>query len=73
MDAHTCHAEGCNVRVPPKLLMCRRHWFMVPPMLRREVWRLYRPGQERDKNPTREYLVAARESIDAVAQLEGRR
>jgi hypothetical protein len=35
---HTCHAEGCEVAVPPKLLMCLKHWRMVPKHLQREVW-----------------------------------
>jgi hypothetical protein len=68
---HRCHAIGCELEVPPNLLLCRRHWFMVPKPLRKEVWRLYRPGQEVSKTPTPEYLVAAKAAIDAVAEREG--
>lgn len=68
--SHRCHAVGCDIEVDPGLLMCRRHWFQVPKNLRREVWRLYRKGQERDKNPSREYLAAAKDAIDAVDQAE---
>lgn len=67
---HVCHAEGCAVRVPPRLLMCRDHWRMVPAPLQRRVWATYRPGQEVDKRPSPEYLAAARAAIDAVAELE---
>lgn len=67
---HTCHAESCQVPVPPKMLMCRKHWYMVPAPLRREVWRVYRPGQEIDKNPSSEYLDVMRAAIDAVAEKE---
>jgi hypothetical protein len=64
--AHTCHAVGCNVSVPPRLLMCIKHWRMVPLAIQRKVWRAYRPGQEIDKRPTDNYFVVAREAIEAV-------
>ena len=67
---HHCHAIGCNKPVPPKMLMCKRHWAMVPPPLRQEVWRHYRPGQEVDKNPSPEYLAAAKAAIAAVCKAE---
>lgn len=67
---HTCHAEGCTRVVPPRLLMCPRHWAMVPPALQAGVWRHYRTGQEIDKRPTREYLDAAHAAIAAVAVAE---
>jgi hypothetical protein len=38
--------------------MCKRHWFMLPKRLRDEIWRTYRPGQERDKKPSAEYMAA---------------
>ena len=67
---HHCHAEGCELIVPPKLLMCANHWFMVPKPLRDAVWRTYRPGQERDKRPSPEYLAAAKAAIEAVAAVD---
>lgn len=70
---HTCHAEGCNVPVPPNLFMCRKHWFTVPLKLRSDVWRNYRRGQEVDKQPSDAYMAAARAAIESVAQKEGRR
>jgi hypothetical protein len=70
---HLCHAQGCQVEVPPKLLMCKRHWRMVPKPLQEAVWATYRPGQERSKDPTREYLQNAAEAIRAVAEKERRR
>ena len=68
---HLCHARKCNVGVPPRLLMCRRHWFMVPRELRARVWATYVPGQEITKTPTLEYLDAANAAIKAVAEKEG--
>lgn len=69
---HHCHAIGCNVPVEPWRLMCLPHWRMVPPALRADVWHFYRRGQERDKNPSPEWLLAARAAIDAVAEKEAR-
>lgn len=73
MTAHHCHAIGCETEVPPAMSMCKRHWFMVPKPLRKEVWRTYRKGQEITKDPSPEYLAAAKAAIRAVAEKEGRR
>lgn len=69
---HVCHAIDCTVPVPPRMLMCRRHWRMVPRDVQALVWAEYRPGQEIRKDPTRAYLTAANRAIDAVAAIEGR-
>lgn len=68
--SHHCHAKNCTKVVPPSKLMCLKHWRMVPRELQRAVWATYRPGQEVDKKPSREYLEAARAAIDAVAAKE---
>ena len=70
--AHTCHATGCKTNVPPAMWGCRKHWFMVPKELRDRIWATYRPGQEEDWEPSREYLLAAKEAVVAVANKEGR-
>ena len=68
---HTCHAVGCSVVVAPKLLMCRRHWFMVPRDLRRAVWLHYVEGQcDLDPPPSKEWHTAADRAIKAVARKE---
>lgn len=64
---HSCHAAGCNLEIPPRHLMCMNHWRMVPKALQDEIWKHYRAGQERDKRPSREYLIAMRNAIEAVA------
>ncbi len=66
MNKHTCHAEGCNLIVPPRMLMCAAHWRRVPRHLQAAVWREYRPGQEIDKNPTPEYLEVMQAAIESV-------
>lgn len=67
---HTCHAEGCQKPVPPKMLMCPYHWRQVPRELRAAVWEHYRPGQEVDKQPSAAYLEAMQRAIRAVAEKE---
>jgi len=71
MSRHLCHARQCQTAVPPRMLMCRKHWFMVPRALQRQVWALYRPGQEVRKDPSPEYLDAATAAVEAVAKAEG--
>jgi hypothetical protein len=53
------------------MLMCYKHWRMVPKALQQRVWATYRPGQEVTKDPSPEYLVAALAAVDAVADKEG--
>jgi hypothetical protein len=54
------------------MLMCRRHWFMVPRLLRARVWATYRPGQCDDMKPSGDYAEAAKAAVTAVAEREGR-
>ena len=70
MAQHNCHARDCTTLVSPRLLMCRRHWRMVPQALQDEVWRTYRQGQELDKDPSMAYIQAAKAAIAAVAHQE---
>jgi len=60
---HTCHHPKCNIPVPPKMLACRKHWYVLPQALRKQVWATYRPGQEIDKQPSHEYM-------DTIAQVQ---
>jgi hypothetical protein len=57
---HACHWPGCAKEIPPRRLMCRSHWKTLPPAIRSAVWNAYRPGQEIDRDPSREYVTAAR-------------
>lgn len=67
---HRCHADGCETPVPPKMLMCRRHWFMVPRLLQARIWQHYVPGQEIRKDPTPAYLEVMMQAIQAVKDKE---
>ena len=68
-DPHTCHATDCETPVPPRMFMCRRHWYMVPKPMRDALWAAYRPGQERDMHPSEAWFDAA---FAAIAYVEGR-
>jgi hypothetical protein len=70
---HECHATGCSAAVPPKMLMCRKHWFMVPRGVQAQVWATYRPGQEVTKDPSDEYMKAYRLAVISVELKEGRK
>jgi hypothetical protein len=68
--SHNCHAEGCDIAVPPKMFMCKGHWFQLPPELRNQVWATYRPGQERDKMPSAAYVRATNAAKLYIAEIE---
>ena len=69
---HLCHARGCETHVPPKMFMCRKHWYMLPKATRDAVWAAYVPGQENRKDPTLKYLEIVHAAIEVVADKEGR-
>ncbi len=62
-----CHAHGCYTAVPPKMFMCKPHWFMLPADLRDAIWREYRPGQEITKNPSPRYMAVQKLAVARVA------
>lgn len=70
--SHHCHAVGCSVEVPEKMLMCAPHWRRVPRLLQSAVWGTYRAGQETTKNPSLEWCRAADAAVAAVACREGK-
>ena len=70
MTDHVCHATGCKVSVPPKMFMCRRHWYRLPKSHRDAIWATYRPGQEITKTPSAEYLLVARAAVRALERIE---
>lgn len=69
---HRCHAVGCRVEVHPILLLCDKHWAMVPHSTRISVWMTYRPGQCDDKKPSLSWCLAADDAVQAVADKEGK-
>lgn len=70
MSGHHCHAAACKRLIPPAMLMCYRHWKMVPRALQLAVWRTYRDGQCDDWDITHAYAEAAAAAVRAVAAKE---
>lgn len=68
---HHCHATACTTPVPERMFMCKKHWFMVPWRLRKQIWKHYTPGQEDTKEPTAEYCRVAAQCVEFVALREG--
>lgn len=52
------------------MFMHKAHWYMLPKVMRDEVWALYTPGQERRKDPSHEYLLHVRKCINYVWRKE---
>jgi hypothetical protein len=65
---HRCHFPRCGAQVAPARWGCRRCWMRLPKDLRDRIWAAYRPGQENDMRPSREYLAVAREVQEWIAE-----
>jgi hypothetical protein len=65
--AHICplRPQGCKVQLPDHLLMCKRHWYMVPRDLRYAVTDAYASGAGLGSGAL---LHAQQAAIDAVRQ-----
>jgi len=70
--SHTCHAIECKKEIKPELLMCFKHWHMVPPDTQKSIWCHYRKGQCDDWSPSAEYCTAAKLAVEEVGKKEGR-
>lgn len=64
---HDCHASGCSLPVPPRMLFCRKHWGMLDERLKVAVWSEYRPGQEVRKDPSLRYLAVQQYTVGSLA------
>lgn len=70
--SHECPADDCDVSVKG-ILMCRKHWRMVPRVMRNEVngaWRAYQRASRREGIPRaevwRDYAVARQAAVSFV-------
>ena len=66
----SCVVKGCNDNVATKNLMCAKHWYSLPQMLRDDV----RKGTEAGQNslrahPTREWLGVASRHVGEIKNL----
>lgn len=58
---HHCHYPGCGKPCPPAMWGCTACWYKLPKFLRDRIWRAFKPGQEKTKTPSREYVKVAKE------------
>lgn len=65
---HYCHADGCETKVPPRMFMCKPHWYTLPKAMRDRLWELYEPGQERRMDPSVDYIEHAMACVEYVAR-----
>ena len=68
---HGCHWPGCEKQVPPAMWGCRFHWLKIPYRLRALIWATYRPGQEINWSPSREYVTVARRVQEWIQEYYG--
>lgn len=61
---HKCAADGCRKEISLALLMCHKHWKLVPKQLQRAIWRTV---NDRDRN---RYFAHVADAIVAVAEAE---
>ncbi|HEY9617697.1 MAG TPA: hypothetical protein V6C64_12685 [Microcoleaceae cyanobacterium] len=66
---HKCAAKDCPINVPPHLLMCLRHWTMVPQNIQTQVYQGWR-RQQRSPKRVEQYWQARQSAIGAVRQQE---
>ncbi len=71
MSGHHCHAFGCEVPTRPTLFVCARHWALVPKVEQQAILDAYRPGQCKDKRPSKAYTTAALRARLSIARAEG--
>lgn len=66
-----CDVSGCSAVVPSHLLLCGKHWRLVPKPLQREVYRTWGRRQREPRNPEAkaEHEAAKRAAIEAVNRL----
>lgn len=69
-EAHKCHARNCPTNIKSTLLMCAKHWKMVPKEIQDEIYNTYRKGQCTTKTPSREWHSAANKAIKYVFETE---
>ena len=62
--SHECPAEGCTMAVSGSMLMCRKHWYMVPARLRAKVWNAWADGTGAGSKAHQEAILAAVEAVD---------
>lgn len=66
---HDCPIDGCAERLPPRILMCKPHWKMLPRDLQQRVYATWENGLG---IATDEYAEARSAATAAVELREAR-
>ena len=64
---HECPAPVCTEQVDLDMLMCPRHWYLVPKPLRRAVWIAWRRGAGAGSPAHRAAMRAAIAAVSRAA------
>lgn len=72
--SHHCHANDCPVITSPAMLMCARHWRMVPKAMQARVWSTFkaRGGVSDAPGSWADYYEACADAVEYVAFQEGK-
>ncbi len=69
---HTCHANFCNIKTEPKLLMCKPHWKQLPNKLKNAVWLAFKGTTKESRIKSIPYLTACAEAVEFIAESENK-
>lgn len=64
-DDHQCPIAGCSKRVPYHMLMCGRHWRLVPADLQRRLYRAWGRGAGAGTSEHADAMVACVHAVEA--------
>ena len=68
--AHECMATECSIQVADNMLMCGKHWRMVPREVQNRVYDTYRRGLKIFQDAER--FSAVKDAVTAVETREGK-
>lgn len=60
---HTCPKRGCERELSDAVLACSRHWFMLPPELRRAIVQEWRRASGGDEVAVVHHLALVQDAI----------
>ena len=66
MPEHFCHARGCARPVPAQMLMCARHWRLVPREIQTLLYKHWAAYRSARPNPDREQPLEVTAAIATV-------
>ncbi len=71
MSKHECAAPGCHAQIPPHLVMCQRHWFMLPRGTRQAINDVYQRGPTGGRSTDPRFLALVQDAAAWLAEHEG--